>query len=126
MKKSPDSSEQVSAGELPPSQPSASPFDAAFNVTVTIPQSVDIRMVDASTLADYEVWIFISSVLSSAVVGFVVAAIQDPDDIQIKIIAIMFGGLFLVAAVMALTKRHKLSAKSKKLRLQTTDVQEMR
>lgn len=54
----------------PESEPSDNPFAKGLNVTVSVPQTVEVRMVDAAALSDYEVLFFISSILGSAVVGF--------------------------------------------------------
>ena len=54
-------------------QSSDNPFGDALDVTVSIPETLEIKMVDATVLSDYEVWQFISSILGAAVVGFAVA-----------------------------------------------------
>ncbi|WP_422450691.1 hypothetical protein [Endozoicomonas sp. ALB091] len=52
---------------------SSNPLASASNITVTVPESVGVKLVDASTLGDYEIWSLLTSILSSAVVGFFVA-----------------------------------------------------
>jgi len=38
------------------SEPSDNPLARGLNITVSIPETVEIRTVNASVLADYEVW----------------------------------------------------------------------
>lgn len=79
-------------------------------------------MVDASVLGDYEVWIFIASVVSNLGVGFLVAYLQeDARETALLINALFFVGLFVICFIMALSKRHRLRAKSKRISLQATD-----
>ena len=97
---------------------SANPFAQSANITLSIPESVEIKLVDASALADYEVWVLLTSILSSAVTGFLVALIQANDDERGRYMAttVIFAVLMLVSAWMGHYKRKKLSNKARKIR----------
>ena len=98
--------------------PSANPFAHAANITVSVPESVEVKLVDASALADYEVWVLLTSVLSSAVTGFLVALVQSPaaDSGRFAWITAVFGVLMLICAGMAIGKRTRLGKKARRLR----------
>lgn len=102
-----------------PKAPSANPFAHSANITVSVPETVDIRLVDASALADYEVWSLLTSILSSAVVGFAVAYLQARtafERTQHLVITLVFLCLMLVCAIMSWHKRRRISAKARQVR----------
>jgi predicted membrane protein len=94
------------------------PFAHSANITLSVPETVEVRLVDASALGDYEVWVLLTSILSSAVTGFLVALVQAtaPDRGRFTSITCVFGALMLVCGVMAMVKRRKLSSKARKVR----------
>lgn len=98
--------------------PTGNPFAHTANITLSVPESVEVKLVDASALADYEVWIVLTSILSSAVTGFLVAIVQAPplDQGRYSVITEIFGILMLVCAFMAVVKRRKLSNKARRVR----------
>jgi type III secretory pathway component EscS len=99
--------------------PSANPFAHSANITVSVPETVEIRLVDASALSDYEIWSFLTSILSSAVIGFGVAYFQATtafEKSQHLSITLVFLCLMLVCAIMAWHKRKRLSAKARRVR----------
>jgi len=98
------------------------PFSKGLNVMVSVPDIIKIRMVDASVLGDYEIWLFISSILASAVVGFFVAYLQSEDEIYLLVNTIIFLILFIISIIMAILKRNKLRAKSKQINLKATEI----
>jgi hypothetical protein len=105
--------------EKPSTAPlSANPFAHSANVLVSVPESVEVRLVDASVLSEYEVWSLCASILSSAVVGFLVAFFQAPrnEGGTFLIVALLFVLLFIVAVVTAFTRRKRLTAKSRSVR----------
>lgn len=115
--------EHVEVDDFVNSEYGDDPVDSSFNITVSIPETVEIKMVNVSTLSDYEIWIFISSVLSNAFLGFWVAYFTNSDknkDSSILFSAIVFTLLFLIAVYVAFTKRRLLQAKSKDIKLKTT------
>lgn len=126
--------EQAEAGDpiLPgisaPTSPGPSPnplWPSAINVSV--PETITIRMVDASALGDYEIWVFIASILSNAVVGFLIAWLQakdanSPAQSAWQFSFIVFTILFLLSLVRAVMKRVSLQRKSKTIPLQVSQV----
>lgn len=99
--------------------PSVNPFAQSANILVSVPETVEIRLVDASALVDYEVWTFLSSVLSSAVIGFGVAFFQatnSADRHNYLAIDIVFCALLVLCVSTAAFKRRKLAAKARRLR----------
>lgn len=110
----------------PEGAPVPNPVHDAFNISVLVPEEITIRMVDASALADYEVWFFLSSLLSSAFIGFLVAYVQasnnsaDPLARPLFWIATIIGLLFVVSFVMAIAKRSLLRRKGRTMKLKTS------
>jgi hypothetical protein len=98
--------------------PTANPFAQSASITLSVPDSVEVKLVDASALADYEVWIFLTSILSSSVTGFLVAIVQASDSDRGRYVAItfVFGLLAVVCGYMAFSKRHKLTSKARRVR----------
>jgi|JI9StandDraft_1071089.scaffolds.fasta_scaffold17701_4 hypothetical protein len=115
--------EHVDADDYKDSDLGEDPNDDTFNVTVSIPETVEIKMVNASTLSDYEVWGFISSILSNAFIGFWTAYFTNTDNNKASSIffsSIVFTILFIVACSVTYRKRGQLQKKSKDIRLKTT------
>lgn len=104
-------------------RPTANPFAQSANITLSIPETVEVKLVDASVLADYEIWILLTSILSSAVAGFVVAIVQAPANDQGRYIAnaVIFALLMIGAAFMGYYKRKKLSSNARKIRFRVGD-----
>ena len=105
---------------------SGNPLGKSLNVVVSVPEAIEIRMVNASTLSDYEMWIFLASILSNAVVGFVVATFQAYDAKaanakQLLMTGIVFGILFLATLGMALAKRCTVTRTGKLISLKATE-----
>ena len=101
------------------------PVHDAFNISVLVPDEITIRMVDASALSDYEVWVFISSLLSSALVGFLVAYMQasssgDPTQGAMFWMTVLIGLLTLAGLVMVYSKRTLLKRKGRTMKLKTS------
>ena len=102
------------------------PVSSSLNVVVSVPESIEIRMVDASTLADYEVWFFISSVLASAAIGFFVAFIQAMEanlanSRQLGYTTLVFVILLLISVLTTFSKRRLLRKQGRSIRLKATD-----
>jgi len=90
----------------------------ALTVNVSVPETLEVRLVEASVLADYEAWSFIASVLASAVVGFLVAGL-DSKSISLLATALVFSILLGGALIMAMVKRHKLRRRRKAITIRT-------
>jgi hypothetical protein len=88
------------------------PIGDELQVEVSIPKKIEIKMVDASTLSDYEVWFFIASLVCNFLVGFVVATIST-DETRVRWILlavdVFFLLLLIVAIVMVWKKRKGMS-----------------
>ena len=93
-----------------------SPVGQPFDVKYSFPESVEIRLVEASGLLDYEIWLFIASLLSNFVVGFVIAATQAKAKGAYIASAAAFGVFFVLAVAMAVVKRRRLGNKTRKFR----------
>lgn len=103
---------------------SPNPFAKGLNVTVSLPQTLEFRLVDASALEEYEVWSLLSSVLSNAALGFFVAYYQSPANRSLWYTALAFGILFLICVVTALYKRARLRRTAKRITLATMAIDE--
>jgi hypothetical protein len=104
--------------------PSPNPFAQSANITVTVPETVEIRLVDASALADYEVWSLLTSILSSAAIAFTVAYFQATTTTEQHLfmaVSAVFFLLMFISAAMALGKRRRLSAKARKVKFRLGD-----
>lgn len=105
-------------------KPSPNPFAGAANISLSVPETVEIKLVDASALADYEVWFLLTSILSSTVVGFVVAWVQSQGQkIQgtLFAISVVTSLIMLVCGIMAFCKRRKLTTKTKRVKFRVGD-----
>jgi hypothetical protein len=118
-----DSPDQVVPNITAPVVPN--PVQQAFNVTVVVPAQISIRMVDASTLADYEYHVFAASLFCSAAVGFLVPCVQEfrsNGDLAIPFLffSLLLIVLFIGAGSIAISKRRKLLTTGKEIKLTTT------
>lgn len=103
-------------------EPIDNPLAGGLNISVSVPENIEIKMVDASVLSDYEVWVFIASLLSSGFIGFLVATIQAYDINASnraiwRGVTIIIGLLFVVACGRAWNQRRRLSKRSKNVSL---------
>lgn len=100
---------------------STNPLAKNLNITLSIPETISIRMVDASVLADFEIWFFVSSLLFSATIGFLVPFVQSiinqRADILIGANAGVFLILFVVSICVTIYKRCLLRKKSRDITL---------
>ncbi len=105
------------------------PTPGDFDISLSLPATIEIRMVDASILSDYEIWSFCSSGLLSFLVGFVVAWTQEKEPHASKIlgcVCVIFGLFFIACLVMSLVKRHTMRKKERTVRLKTSRVGEIK
>jgi hypothetical protein len=103
-------------------EPTDNPLAGGLNISVSVPESIEIKMVDASVLNDYEVWVFIASLLSSGFIGFLVGTVQAydinaPTKAIWRGVTIIIGLLFVVACGRAWNQRKRLSKRSKNVSL---------
>lgn len=108
--------------------PPGGPYNAPFAVNISFPESVVIKMVDATALNDYEIGLFFSSVFASAFFGFLVGFFQAPAN-EAKlygVIAIVFAIVTLFFFGWALMKRRRMTSRSKSFKLTTSGVEEVK
>lgn len=104
---------------------SQEPHDSGLNVLVSIPRSIEVKMVDATNLADYEIWLFGSSALLSVVTGFLVAYMQEEVPAVAKVLGIavlIFLGLFGLCLTMTFVKRYAVRRKGRTFRVKTSNI----
>ena len=96
----------------------SNPLAGSSELMISVPETVEVRLVDAGVLSDYEVWALVSSILSSTVIAFAVAWLQAPDgEGEVYLAnALVFGVLLIVAVSTALAKRRRLNSGVKRLR----------
>lgn len=88
-----------------------------FNLAVVVPEEIEVRMVDASLLSEYEVWLFSASLVCNMLTGFVVAAVVESERSTQRLlwlVSLVFGVLFLGALVMTYVRRSQLKRRSRK------------
>lgn len=101
----------------------ANPLGSALAITVQMPQEIEIQMVNAANMTDYQVWSGISAFLSNVVVGFFVAALTHSDNEVKKILWIMtgiFSILLVIAAWMAIRKIRAMKKDQKPIKFEVT------
>ncbi len=105
-------------------EPVDNPVARNINITLSIPDTICIKMVDASALADYEIWFGISSILASAVIGFTVPFFQSlstpKTDLLLAANAAIFLLLFLISFGVTVYKRTLLRKKSREFPLKVS------
>lgn len=90
--------------------------ETGLTVSLSVPKSIHVPLVNASVLSDYEAWVFVASLLANAVVGFLVAGLTNKDA-SLLAITLVFSILFVIAIMMAFSKRRQLRKKTKRLTL---------
>lgn len=101
----------------------SNPLAQQFNVVVSIPQAVNVKLVDASLLNDFEIWMYLSTVLLNISTGFWVSFIQNSNKLIDRMLcwtSICFTIIFTFTIIVAITKRIKMNKKSKNVELATS------
>lgn len=108
------------SNEQNPKADESNPIGNELSVEVSIPEKFEVKMVDASSLNDYELWVFIASLLCNFLVGFVVAyisnTIKERDGLYLMITIIMFI-LFILSCYMVFDKRKNMTVKKKIIKM---------
>ncbi len=81
---------------------------ARTTVVVSVPQTLEIELVDSSVFKDYEVWSIQSSALFSILVGIAVAMIQSGWSSALGVFGSVFLVWFVFSLVYAIRKRKQL------------------
>ncbi len=98
----------------------SNPIGNELQFELSIPEKIEIKMVDASSLNDYELWVFIASLLCNFLVGFIVACISNtiPEREFLYItISVIFGSLFAFSIFEVYQKRKKMSIEKKVIKM---------
>lgn len=119
-----DQSRATPDANPPPVVSQQGPYDAPFAVNISFPESIVIKMVDASALNDYEFGLFISSLFCSTFVGFLVAHFQTTGDSTFFIVSCICGLCAVAFFCWAIAKRRKMVARSRAFKLKTSGVEE--
>lgn len=91
---------------------------APFGVDVLFPETVTIRMVDASALGDYEFSVIVSGFCCNAAVGFLVAALTITEGkFTLGCVSCLFFVLTLMFGFWAVSKRTALKRKAKTVKV---------
>ncbi len=98
------------------------PLSKFLNISVSLPETIETRMVDASLLNDFKVWSFIASFLASAVIGFLVAYLQNNQNNSYLIMTLILAILFVISFSMTLTKNHKMKKKTKVVKFRASEI----
>ncbi len=99
---------------------------APFGVNISFPESVVIKMVDASALDDYENLLFFSAFFFSAFVGFVIATIQARDTTPWAIMSIVLAAAAGGSLRWAWRKRATMKARSKEFKVKMSGIEEVK
>jgi hypothetical protein len=112
----PDQDDLV-ASASPSAPTSPNPFAQAASVYISVPESVEIRLVDATALSEYEVWSLMTSVLWSAVLGFGVAFAQSEPAKAPPFfwITVVLAFLMLITGIRAFIHRRRLWSAQRKV-----------
>jgi hypothetical protein len=101
----------------------SNPLAQQFNIVVSIPQAVKIKLVDASLLNEFELWLYFSTVLLNISTGFWVAYTQNAKQQTNNTLiwtAICFTIVFSFTLIVAIYKRVKMNKKSRNVELSTS------
>ena len=94
----------------------SNPLGGEIDILVSMPESLEVKMVNASSLSEYEIWSFMSSFLASISTGFWVAFVQNTNkdiDSILKWNSIIFTILLLITTIVTFVYRYNLKKKSK-------------
>ena len=90
----------------------SNPIATSVQVRLSMPDSFDIEMVEASRLREYEIWAFVASLMINFMVGFTVAAATNTVQermILLWAISVIFFLFSLGSIIMMLKYRRKIS-----------------
>jgi len=109
------------------SEYSGNPTGTNFSVNVSMPECIEIEMVNANSLSDYEHWGKITSVMSNLLVGFFVGYLTiDETKTDVKQFLLCLSGLFLLfviySIITAWQKRKLMKSNTKKIQMLATEV----
>ena len=95
------------------------------NITVSIPETIDIKMVQVSALSEYEEWFLMFSISCTAFFTFLALCIQSNQyNFLLILITIFSGSFFFYTGYRTIRKRQKLTSKPRIFTLKTTPISE--
>jgi hypothetical protein len=101
--------------------PSGNPLGDYLPFSLSLP-TIEVRMVNAAGLEDYEIWFAFSSALAASVVGFAVAYMQsfhttsqgiEESQPIFAVVAVIFAMLFVASALRAGFLRGRLKRETR-------------
>jgi hypothetical protein len=99
---------EVRDGPVPTERLGENPV-GRLDIHISLPE-IEARLVNASVLADYEVWGLLFTLFTTAACGFLIAYLQsDPHSTALLVMTIVLSMAMLVAFLMAINKRMQLS-----------------
>lgn len=111
--------------------PPSTPFEPQYaklveTVTISVPESLEVNLVDASQLSEYEIWALLTSISSSAVVGFFVGYLQAAKGTENLWVAIMTfaGAVLALSGLMLFFKRRRLYQKKRRVEFRLSEMME--
>lgn len=88
--------------------PTPNPIAQSSSIYVSVPEELEIRLVDASVLADYEVWIGLTTILITSTVSSFVAWLGNRDEIALAIVSGVFFLMTWLTGAMVVVKRRSM------------------
>jgi hypothetical protein len=98
----------------------ANPVGDGLEIEVSIPKKIEIKMVNASNLNDYELWGVITSVFCNFLVGFLIATISNTVEERHTLlwsITAIFTSFVLFSGYMTYKKRKQMTIKEKMIKM---------
>jgi hypothetical protein len=119
--------EQVTQEKVGAAAPTAQ-MGAPFGLSISFPENIVIRMVDATSLHDYEFSLFISTGFLSAFVGFGVEYLREPDPREQQlfgIVSLIFAALTVAFFIWGMFKRRRMTVRSRQFRMKAAMVEDV-
>ena len=101
----------------------SNPIGNELQFELSIPEKIEIKMVDASSLNDYELWGVIASVFCNFLVGFLVASISNTEEKCTSLywsITGIFAIFCISSVIMVWLKRKQMTIKKKVIKMGVT------
>lgn len=108
----------------------SNPLTSGLDFNLSVPP-IEVEMVNASALADYETWLFSASLAASAMVGFGVASLQSlhtdsKGNLTIDVGPTAFTGVSIVLLIVFLKRvralRQRIKQGARKIRMRASEV----
>ena len=93
------------------------PIVRNLDISISLPKNIEIKMVNASTLNDYEMFMIATTILISSFVGFFVAFIQNTAQMQLLYFSLVLLVLSFISTTIMLKKRKQMTEKTRVIKL---------